>query len=261
MNGEASQAAPPPPREAGVSFPAPPAVPVHPSLEARLAESEARRDAAELRAERAEEEVAKLRQHLVTFSEKMAAAARESAMDDVPGQRPTMSDAPPPPPPPAAENPPSALATPVAIAPTPTAASTPLGPPASSDLGDDGTNSPDGRSNKRPRRQVWSFNPKWKAGRPWLEYNESAQMMGCKICRQAGESGKWARAGITRLRLEAITSHQNDAKHQRHVKELEAAEAAEAAHLVEANASNATSSTDQPPDAPAACIPVPSVPL
>mmetsp|Transcript_1525 Transcript_1525/g.5235 ORF Transcript_1525/g.5235 Transcript_1525/m.5235 type:complete len:202 (+) Transcript_1525:340-945(+) len=152
MNGEASQAAPPPPREAGVSFPAPPAVPVHPSLEARLAESEARRDAAELRAERAEEEVAKLRQHLVTFSEKMAAAARESAMDDVPGQRPTMSDAPPPPPPPAAENPPSALATPVAIAPTPTAASTPLGPPASSDLGDDGTNSPDGRSNKRPRR-------------------------------------------------------------------------------------------------------------
>jgi len=85
--------------------------------------------------------------------------------------------------------------------------------------------------------------------------------MGCKICRQAGESGKWARAGITRLRLEAITSHQNDAKHQRHVKELEAAEAAEAAHLVEANASNATSSTDQPPDAPAACIPVPSVPL
>jgi len=50
--------------------------------------------------------------------------------------------------------------------------------------------------------------------------------MGCSACRVAGETGKWARGCIARLRLEAITSHSNDAKHQRHVADQQAKVAA-----------------------------------
>jgi len=216
------------------------------SLESRLAAAEASRDRLEQRAARAEAEVARLRQQLLTFSDKLASAARENdvavvsttsssnaqpaeLLNDVvvvpaPEMPLTAVDA----------NVAAALSSPVAIAPAPPVAEHPppvptsaltCTPAAPGSEENDGQNSPDGRPQKRSRR-VWVFNPKWRNGRDWLEYDESTDQMGCSVCRLAGESGKWARAGITRLRLEAITSHSNDAKHQRHLADQQAAAAA-----------------------------------
>ena len=61
------------------------------------------------------------------------------------------------------------------------------------------------------------FDPKWREGREWLEYNEANETMGCAVCRAGGETGKWARNTITRLRLEAITSHANSTQHRTHM--------------------------------------------
>lgn len=195
-------------------------------LEARLlaAESardaaEAARDAAEERALRAEADAHRLRQKLTFYGEKLLVEA-----SNVPGSNiaaaPTINDS---------------ASTLMGAAPPPTVhrneatgavvASERL---ATMDRGSEGSapatsplNSSDHPPAKRSRR-IWTFNPKWRVGRDWLEYDTNAETMGCTVCRLAGESGKWARTGITRMRLEAITSHANDQKHQRHVADAEA---------------------------------------
>ena len=143
------------------------------------------------RAERAEAEVVRLRQQLLTFSDKLALVAR----DQVTGAPATPAVADLVVAPAAAGPPPSvpALTVPVQpidmIAPLGSTGCTPMVAPAiadqltdsrgaesrgagggASDDGGAGSTSADGRAAKRSRR-VWTFNAKWKTGREWLEYN------------------------------------------------------------------------------------------
>lgn len=198
-------------------------------LEARLlaAESarqaaEAAREAAEARAVRAEADARRLRQQLTLFGEKLINAANSGAIgpSTMPSAAaPISNDAGHP----AVSRPGS----------HPRSDAGSVLPEKSGNRGSDGAatatplNNNEQPQAKRSRR-VWMFNPKWKSGRDWLEYDMSNETMGCSVCRIAGESGKWARNGITRMRLEAITSHANDIKHQKHMANAEAAKRHEA---------------------------------
>lgn len=198
-------------------------------LEARLvaAESarqaaEAAREVAEARAVRAEADARRLRQQLTVFGEKLISAANSGAIGPTAmpsAAAPTSNDA--------AH---TAMSRPGAH---PRSDAGSVLPEKSGSRGSDGAATPTpSNNNEQPQpkrsRRVWMFNPKWKTGRDWLEYDVSNETMGCSVCRIAGESGKWARNGITRMRLEAITSHANDIKHQKHMANAEAAKRHEA---------------------------------
>mmetsp|Transcript_5165 Transcript_5165/g.15680 ORF Transcript_5165/g.15680 Transcript_5165/m.15680 type:complete len:259 (+) Transcript_5165:90-866(+) len=195
-------------------------------LEARLlaAESareaaEAAREAAEARALRAEADAHRLRQQLTLFGEKMISLAKSSVVVHQSPMPSSIAAAP--------TSPESAHSVVSRVAET-SRSEAGLLEAAAVDRVERASSiaSSEQPSAKRSRR-VWMFNPKWRIGRDWLEYDMTNETMGCSVCRIAGESGKWARTGITRMRLEAITSHANDQKHQRHLADAEAAKRAE----------------------------------
>lgn len=203
------------------------------SLESRLLAAEAAREEAETRALRAEAENARLRQHLTTFGEQMLSAASPGgvvmATPSPAGNSTTSSSG----------SRQLSQLTPLTSSPgrghdigssSRRLLETQRNDASSLSLSDQPAATPllerrehptsssnDQPTSKRPRR--WIFNPKWRVGRDWLEYDANKDTMGCSVCRIAGEGSKWARTGITRMRLEAITTHSNDVKHQRHLAE------------------------------------------
>lgn len=187
--------------------------------------AERSRDVAEQRAVRAESEARVLRQQLAVFGEKMLSAAHGTTPGEAQARTFEL--------------------------PRPEA----LPSDGSSDRNRDETGSQQSPSEQRGAkrtRRVWIFNTKWMQGREWLEYDKVNETMGCSVCRMAGESGKWARRGITRLRLEAITSHANDQKHQRHLNDAtEAIKRAElgAQHNVQIHQLSPTAHLDMTPAA------------
>jgi len=153
------------------------------SLASRLAAAEACRDRLAQRAAGAEAEAARLRQQLLTFSDELASAAREQDASAVvstasssaapPNPRDRANDVVPSvalPRPGVDANVALAVASPVVLAPPLGPSAPPLGPSAPLGPGSEENGSTEGRPSKRPKR-VSVFNPKWRNGRDWLEYD------------------------------------------------------------------------------------------